>query len=229
MLHHEILPKLATSFMTPIDANSPLDIIFVPAQTGKPIGTIVILHGWGANHDDLGELVPYFKLPEYQFLFPNGTFDHEYSDTGKMWYSFTGAGQLNDRSVAQLATSREILTTWIESLPASTGIPLDRTWIAGFSQGGAMTLEIGLDLPVAGLIVLSGYLHQNRAKPPQSAPPVLLVHGRQDDVVPIAAAQKSQEVLTGWGVEVQYQEFDMGHSIVPEVLQAVRQFVTSKA
>ena len=50
--------------MTPIDANSPLDIIFVPAQTGKPTGTIVVLHGWGANHDDLGELVPYFKLPE---------------------------------------------------------------------------------------------------------------------------------------------------------------------
>ena len=63
--------------MTPIDASSPLDIIFVPAQTGKPIGSIVVLHGWGANHDDLGELVPYFKLPEYQFLFPNGTFDHE--------------------------------------------------------------------------------------------------------------------------------------------------------
>ncbi len=213
--------------MTPIDANSPLDIIFVPAQTGKPIGSIVVLHGWGANHDDLGELVPYFKLPEYQFLFPNGTFDHEYSETGKMWYSFTGAGQLNDRSVTQLDTSREVLTTWIESLPASTGIPLDRTWIAGFSQGGAMTLEIGLDLPVAGLIVLSGYLHQNRAKPPQSAPPVLLLHGRQDNVVPIAAAQKSREILTQWGVDVQYQEFDMGHSIAPEVLDAVRGFVTN--
>ena len=213
--------------MTQIDANSPLDIIFVPAQTGKPIGSIVVLHGWGANHDDLGELVPYFKLPEYQFLFPNGTFEHEYSETGKMWYSFTGAGQLNDRSVAQLATSREVLTTWIESLPASTGIALDRTWIAGFSQGGAMTLEIGLDLPVAGLIVLSGYLHQNRTKPPHAAPPVLLVHGRQDDVVPIAAAQKSREILTQWGVDVRYQEFDMGHSIAPEVLEAVRSFITN--
>ncbi|WP_373541968.1 alpha/beta hydrolase [Chamaesiphon sp.] len=213
--------------MTPIDANSPLDIIFVPAQTGTPIGTIVVLHGWGANHDDLGELVPYFKLPEYQFLFPNAPFDHEYSDTGKMWYSFTGAAQLSDRSVTQLATSREILTTWIESLPDSTGIPLDRTWIAGFSQGGAMTLEIGLDLPVAGLIVLSGYLHQNRAKPPQAAPLVLLVHGRQDDVVPIAAAHKSRQILTQWGVDVRYQEFDMGHSIVPEVLDTVRSFVTN--
>ncbi len=206
-----------------------LDIIFVPARTNTPLGTIVLLHGWGANNQDLGDLVPYFNLPEYQFLFPNGLFDHEYSEDGKMWYSFTGAGQLTDRSITQLVTSREVLTTWIESLPASTGIPLDRTWIAGFSQGGAMTLEIGLDLPVAGLIVLSGYLHPDRVKPQQAAPPVAIVHGRQDDVVQIAAARKSQEVLTQWGVDVLYQEFDMGHSIVPEVLQVVRQFVTSKA
>ena len=215
--------------MNQTDLDPKLDIIFVPARTDAPIGTIVLLHGWGANNQDLGDLVPYFNLPEYQFLFPNGLFEHEYSDDGKMWYSFTGAGQLTDRSITQLATSREVLTTWIESLPASTGIPLDRTWIAGFSQGGAMTLEIGLDLPVAGLIVLSGYLHADRVKPQQAAPPVAIVHGRQDDVVPIAAARKSHEVLTQWGVDVLYREFDMGHSIVPEVLQVVRQFVTSKA
>jgi phospholipase/carboxylesterase len=214
--------------MNQTDPDPKLDIIFVPARTEPPIGTIVLLHGWGANNQDLGDLVPYFKLPEYQFLFPNGIFDHDYSDEGKMWYSFTGAGQLNDLSMAQLATSRQVLTEWVQSLPDSTGVPLDRTWIAGFSQGGAMTLEIGLDLAVAGLIVMSGYVHPDRAKPVQTAPPVLIVHGRQDDVVPIAAAQTSQETLIQWGVEVQYQEFDMGHSIVPEVLDVVRNFVTNQ-
>jgi phospholipase/carboxylesterase len=212
--------------MTQIDANSPLEIISVPANTPTPAGTIVLLHGWGANHDDLGELVPYFKLPEYQFLFPNGIFDHEYSETGKMWYSFTGAGQLTDRSITQLATSRQILSEWIQTLPATTGVPLDRTWIAGFSQGGAMTLDIGLDLPVAGLIVLSGYLHPDCPKPLTTAPPVSIVHGRQDDVVPITAARMSRDRLTQWGVNVQYQEFDMGHSIIPEVLQVVKSFVS---
>jgi phospholipase/carboxylesterase len=212
--------------MNPSNTDPKLDIIFVPARTDVATGTIVVLHGWGANHDDLGDLVPYFNLPEYQFLFPNGIFDHEYSDDGKMWYSFTGAGQLNDRSRIQLATSREVLNDWVQSLPESTGIPLDRTWIAGFSQGGAMTLEIGLDLPVAGLIVMSGYLHSDIAKPQSDAPPVAIVHGRQDDVVPIAAARQSRDKLTEWGVKVRYQEFDMGHSIVPEVLDVVKNFVT---
>jgi phospholipase/carboxylesterase len=215
--------------MTDIDTAPKLDIIFVPARTDPPIGSIVVLHGWGANHHDLGDLVPYFSLPEYQFLFPNGIFDHEYSDDGKMWYSFTGAGHLTDRSKTQLATSREIVSEWVQSLPDSTGIPLDRTWIVGFSQGGAMTLEIGLDLPVAGLIVMSGYLHAERAKPAPDAPPVLIVHGKQDDVVPLADARKSQETLTQWGVDVRYQEFEMGHAIVPEVLQVVREFISTKA
>jgi phospholipase/carboxylesterase len=211
------------------DGSIELEIISVPASTDQPVGAIALLHGWGANHHDLGDLAPYFNLPEYQFLFPNGIFEHEFSDTGKMWYSFTGAGRLTDRSVAELATSRKVLSEWIKSLPNTTGIPLDRTWIAGFSQGGAMTLDIGLDLPVAGLIVLSGYLHPDQVKPLQAAPPVLIAHGRQDDVVPIAAARNSRDVLTQWGVDVQYQEFDMGHSIVPEVLQVVRKFVTGQS
>jgi phospholipase/carboxylesterase len=207
------------------DIPSQLEIISVPANTTTPAGAIVLLHGWGANHQDLGDLAPYFNLPEYQFLFPNGIFEHQFSETGKMWYSFTGAGELTDRSVTELATSRQVLSDWIQTLPETTGVPLDRTWIAGFSQGGAMTLEIGLDLPVAGLIVLSGYLHPDRVVSPVAAPPVLIVHGRQDDVVPIAAARQSRDLLTKWGVNVQYQEFEMGHSIVPEVLQVVRQFV----
>ena len=143
-----------------------------------------------------------------------------------MWYSFTGAGQLTDLSMEQLAASRQILSDWVQSLPDSTGIPLDRTWIAGFSQGGAMTLDIGLDLPVAGVIVLSGYLHPDRSKPAHKDPSVLIVHGKQDDVVPVAAARTSQELLTQWGVDLEYYEFEMGHSIVPEVLDVVRNFVT---
>ena len=206
-----------------------LEIISYPASTDIPAGAIVLLHGWGANHDDLIELAPYFNLPEYQFFFPNGIFDFEDSDEGKMWYSFTGAGRLNDLSTAQLAVSREVLGDWVRSLPEATGIALDRIWIAGFSQGGAMTLDIGLDLPVAGLIVLSGYLHPDRPQPQQAAPPILIVHGKQDDVVPIAAARQGQETLTTWGVDVEYHEFEMGHSIVPEVLQVVRDFVISKS
>jgi phospholipase/carboxylesterase len=198
-----------------------LECITIPAATNTPTGAIVLLHGWGANHHDLVELVPYFGLSNYQFLCPNGIFDHDYTETGKMWYSFTGAGELTERSRNELATSRRVLTEWIQELPSLTGIPLDRTWIGGFSQGGAMTLDVGLNLPIAGLFVLSGYLHPDRT-PPQIIPSISIVHGTLDDVVPITAARSSRDLLLSWGAEVEYFELEMGHTIVPEVLKILR-------
>jgi phospholipase/carboxylesterase len=200
------------------------ELITIPATQTPELGAIVLLHGWGANNRDLVELVPYLKMPEYQFWCPNGCFDHEYTATGKMWYSFTGAGELTDRSRQELATSRQLLTEWILTLPAQTGIPLERTWIGGFSQGGAMTLDVGLDLPVGGLFVMSGYLHPERDRP-SNIPPITIVHGRQDDVVPIEAARHSRDTLVSWGAKVNYHEIDMGHTIVPEVLQIIKQSI----
>jgi phospholipase/carboxylesterase len=188
---------------------------------------MVLLHGWGANHQDLVELAPYFNLPEYQFLCPNGLFEHPWSESGRMWYFFTGAAQLTNHSLVELTRSRQVLTNWIQSLPQHTGIPLSRTWIGGFSQGGAMSLDVGLNLPVAGVIVLSGYLHPDNSPLTRPTPPVLLVHGVQDEVVPLTAAHQSRDTLIQRGIKVQYQEFDMGHMIVPEVLAVVREFVVS--
>lgn len=137
-----------------------------------------------------------------------------------MWY------QLRDRDYQGLTASREQLTDWLKSLESSTGVPLSRTILAGFSQGGAMTLDVGLSLPLAGLVCISGYLH---SKPELTArksfPPVLIVHGRQDQMVPLSSAQSARDNLTALGVAVKYQEFDMGHIIVPAVLALMRTFV----
>lgn len=93
-----------------------------------------------------------------------------------------------------------------------------------------MTLDVGLTLPLAGLCSLSGYLHYQPQKPNEKAdfPPVLIVHGTQDPVVPIAAAQQAKEKLTVIGVKVQYQEFAMGHEIQPPVLTLIQEFITAK-
>jgi phospholipase/carboxylesterase len=200
-----------------------MDVITVPA-TGVPQGNIVLMHGWGANNDDLLGLLPYFQLPSYQFLLPNGLFEHQYTETGRAWYSFTGAGQLTDDSQQELVTSRQALQDWLQTLPETTGVALDHTWIAGFSQGGAMALEVGLTLPVAGIMVLSGYLHTNLTAP-ATCPPVAIWHGRQDEVVPIEAAWQTRNQLINWGAIVQYHELEMGHTIVPEEIQMMQQFV----
>ena len=198
-------------------------MITVPAS-GVPQGNIVLIHGWGANSDDLVGLLPYLQLPNYQFLLPNGLFEHQYTETGRAWYSFTGAGQLTASSQPELVTSRQTLQDWLGTLPETTGVALDRTWIGGFSQGGAMALEIGLALPVAGIMVLSGYLHPDLTAP-KTCPAVAIWHGRQDEVVPIEAAWQTRNQLINWGAIVQYHELEMEHTIIPEEIKMMRQFV----
>ena len=88
-----------------------------------------------------------------------------------------------------------------------------------------MTLDVGLHLPLAGLIVLSGYLH-GAVSPQESVyPPILMVHGRQDSVVPLSAARSAYNRLQALGIDVRYQEFDMGHEISPLVLNKMQQFI----
>jgi phospholipase/carboxylesterase len=197
-----------------------LQVITVPPITGKePTGLIVTLHGWGANAQNLAAVVPLVNLPDYQFMFPNAPFPHPYGSAGRMWYDL---GQEKGKGLRE---SRQLLIDWLQSLEGSTGVPLSRTILSGFSQGAAMTLDVGLSLPVAGLVALSGYLHPTSPPAGGTFPPVLIVHGRQDYVVPLKAAQDARDNLVALGVSVEYQEFDMGHEIRPEVLALTRNFV----
>jgi len=126
-----------------------------------------------------------------------------------------------------LPESRQLLKDWLLSLEGSTGVPLGRTFLAGFSQGGAMVLDVGLSLPLKGLCCLSGYLHSPPDFNTDTLPPVFIAHGTEDDRVPIQAAQKTQEILLAMGATVDYHEFSMGHEIPMPVLAAMNQFMLS--
>ena len=203
-----------------------LESIAFPPTSRKPAaGLIVLLHGYGANCHDLADIPKFLNLPDYYFLCANAPLPYPYGGAGRMWYN------LEQPNPSELANSRQLLLDWLRTLEETTGIPLEKTILGGFSQGGAMTLEVGLHLPLAGLVVLSGYLHPQ----PQlvgvslgnrpSFPPVLLVHGQQDAVVPLAAAHHTRDTLNSWGVEIDYHEFSMGHEINSASLELMQNFV----
>jgi phospholipase/carboxylesterase len=178
---------------------------------------LIALHGWGANAQDLASLAPYLNIKNCQYCFPEGPMPHPQA-SGRMWYDL--------ETQEGLESSRQQLTDWIRSPEAVANISLGNTVLSGFSQGGAMTLDVGTHLPLAGLIVLSGYLHPLTLRAlPQNFPPILMIHGRQDTIVPIAAAQYARDTLTQAGATVQYHEFDMGHEIQPQVLTLMQDFV----
>jgi phospholipase/carboxylesterase len=199
-----------------------LSVIAYPSPPlATPTARLVGLHGWGSNAQDLASLAPYLNLQGYQYLFPNGPMPHPQVSGGRMWYD------LADVTTRQgLPESRQMLTDWLLSLEAVDSVRLEKTFLVGFSQGGAMTLDVGTHLPLAGLVVLSGYLLPLEVRPlPKIFPPILMIHGTQDNVVQIAAARKSHEALLAAGANVQYHELDMGHEIRPEVLVLMQSFI----
>jgi phospholipase/carboxylesterase len=216
-----------------------LKVITIPTQTERSmvsdrpavIGNVVILHGWGANAADAASFATLMKLPNLNLFLPEGPFPHPYSAAGRMWYGLPeplSAFSFADDIAAQpeLQTSRQLLLKFLQGLPAQTGIPLDRTILGGFSQGGAMTFDLGLALPLAGLMGLSGYLHQSLDGLTLQTKSVLMVHGTQDPVVPLAASIAAKERLTRAGATVMHHAFDhMGHEISWDVIALMKGFV----
>lgn len=199
-----------------------LQAINIPPGSGEAAkGLIVLLHGWGANMSDLASLAPELDLPDYHFLFPDAPFRHPQVPGGKMWYD------LDSDNYEGLPESGQMLLDWLLSLEGFTGVPLSRTILSGFSQGGAMTLDVGLRLPVAGLVSFSGYLH-GEPEPTGDLPPVLMMHGAQDGVVPVDAARQACDILMELGLSVAYREFNIGHQIITEEIDLMREFVLDR-
>ena len=202
--------------------NPTIEAISAMPSGGKPDYLLVVLHGWGANYQDFVPFAKVLNFPGFGYFFPNAPFDHFQVAGGKAWYA------LENKDFAGLQKSRTLLLEWLMSLEASTGVPLNRTVMAGFSQGGAMALDVGLTLPLAALCSFSGYLHyEPQSQENQTFPPTMIIHGKQDPVVPIEAAKKAQTELTKIGVAVQYHEFPMGHEVRDNAIAVFRQFVLS--
>lgn len=205
-------------------------IAITPADAGERL--LVLLHGWGANAEDVAGLINAINMVSSPIcaLLPNAPFAHPMVPGGRAWYSFPAnydfRREHDFESQADLQESRQRLLSWMRSLPEQTGIPLEKTIMGGFSQGGAMTLDIGPQLPLAAMLVLSGYSHAPILEC-MTPRPVLLIHGRQDPVVPLAKALDTKSQLEAQEIALTYREFDMGHEVSPNALKIASDFCFS--
>jgi len=189
-----------------------------PRRGGKPKSLVVLLHGLGADGDDLISLAPYWAplLPETEFLSPHAPFPCDMAPMGYQWFSF------QDRSpeavLAGVRAAAPFLDGFLDDVLAARGLDESRLALVGFSQGTMMSLFVGLRRAkaVAGILGFSGRLigEELLGEELRSKPPVLLMHGTADELVPFDSLGHAERHLQALGVPVTTLERPgLGHSI----------------
>ena len=201
-----------------------------PADGGAPKQLVLLLHGVGADGNDLVGLAPFFQqvLPDALFVSPNAPFAYDMAPFGHQWFSIRDFSP--EARLAGAAETAPILDGFIDTLLAEYGLTDDRLALIGFSQGTMMALYVGLRRArsPAGIIGYSGVLvgAESMESEVRSRPPVLLVHGDADAVVPVQALPLAVEGLESLGVEVQaHTRPGLGHGIDEECIRLGQEFL----
>jgi phospholipase/carboxylesterase len=189
-----------------------------PASGGAAQSMVIFLHGYGSNGDDLIGLADYWRgaLPDTVFISPNAPEICPGAPDGYQWWglsNLTPGGR-----AAGVRKPAEGLNAFIDAQLAQFGLPEARLALVGFSQGTMMALHVGprRAQALAGIVGFSGML----ADPDElltevvNRPPVLLVHGDADEVLPVASLARAKQGLEAAGVDVvTHVSPRLGHSI----------------
>jgi len=192
-----------------------------------PATSVIWLHGLGADGNDFVPIVRELELPEVpiRFVFPHAPMQPVTINGGavmRAWYDIVsddlGRGE-DERGVR----ASQALVEALLAREKTRGTPAGRIVLAGFSQGGAISLQTGLRHPerLAGVMALSAYVPiagalESEAHAANRDLPIFMAHGVHDPVVPLAHAGRSRSLLQRLGYAVEWHEYPMPHSVAPQ-------------
>lgn len=201
---------------------------------------VIWLHGLGDSGAGFAPVVPALGLPadhQIRFIFPHAPEQAVTLNGGyimRAWYDVKSMDLHNRADMDGVLASELRINTLINEQIAS-GIPSQRIVLAGFSQGGLMSLFTGLrcEHTLAGIMALSCYLPSGDTLPAQLKPAnrhtrILQHHGQQDEVVPLSAAILAKEALTAAGYALQWQTYPMPHAVLPNQLQDIGRWLMAR-
>ena len=211
------------------------------AQTGNPgespVATILIMHGLGADSRDFVPIAQQLDLSSVgpvRFLFPNAPSIPVTINGGYVmpaWYDILAADLVKREDEAGLRQSQLQIEEIIANEKAR-GMPANRIVVAGFSQGCAMALMVGLRHAetLAGIVGMSGYLPLGSLIAAEHTAaslktPVFMAHGTRDGVVALPRATASRNALAALGFAVEWREYAMEHSVCPQEVTDIEAFL----
>jgi phospholipase/carboxylesterase len=234
-----LLRKENMSVTSSLDAIKPLERITIEPNT-QATSCVIWLHGLGDSGAGFAPVVPVLGLPanhSIRFVFPHAPEQAVTINGGyqmRAWYDIKSM-DLHDRAdLAGVIESELAIKALIEE-QLQLGIASEKVILAGFSQGGVMSLFTGLryEKPLAGIMALSCYLPGADVLPDglsdaNRATEFLQHHGEQDDVVPLFAGKMAFDALSKAGYQSQWKTYSMAHSVLPNQLQEIGQWIQAR-
>ncbi|HKW95575.1 MAG TPA: dienelactone hydrolase family protein [Methylomirabilota bacterium] len=201
----------------------------------KPEAAVIWMHGLGADGHDFEPIVPELGLPAHpaiRFVFPHAPLRPVTINQGhvmRAWYdirALAGVRREDEAGVRQSARQIEALI----DRERHRGIAARRLVLAGFSQGGAMALHVGLRHAerLAGVLALSCYLPLASTLAAEASPanrdvPIFWAHGVHDPMIPLAMAEQGRDHVAGLGYAIEYHQYPIPHSVsAEEIADAAR-------
>lgn len=196
-------------------------------ETGiSPQASIIWLHGLGADGSDfvpMVEQLPIAKKMPLRFIFPDAPEQPITLNNGfvmRAWYDIYHLKFGSREDAAGLQASARAINHLIDHEIQVTKIASEKIILAGFSQGGALALQCGLRYPqrLGGILALSTYLPlastlEQEASPANKTIPILLAHGSEDAIIPLAWSEWTREVLSTMNYSVKFLQYPMAHSV----------------
>ena len=203
-----------------------------PLSCGKGVYVVVLLHGLGSDGNDLIDLgrgwAP--SMIKAEFLAPHAPFPCDFGGPGRQWFSMQDCAP--DSLYAGVQTAAPVLDAFLDKILAERRLTDRHLALVGFSQGAMMALHVGLRRPnpPACIVAIAGQLHGARdlSGEIRSKPPVLLIHGDQDPVVPYAEMGKAKAALKDLGVPVKScTRPGVDHTIDDDAADAAGEFLAA--
>lgn len=205
--------------------------------SGETRSIVVFLHGYGANGADLLGLADPLgeHLPDTLFVAPDAPENCAGSPFGYQWFPIPWIdGSSEEESRRGMDAAVEDLNAFLDALMVDEDVLPEQVVLFGFSQGTMMSLHVAprREDEIAGIIAFSGRLLEPELLKDEavSRPPVLLVHGDADDVVPVQSLPEAAEALQGAGWSDVYAHVmkGTGHGIAPDGLSVALAFMRDK-
>jgi len=206
-------------------------------QSGETRSCVVFLHGYGANGADLIGLADPLAdhMPDTLFISPDAPEECAGAPMGRQWFPLPWIdGSSEEESRAGMERAAADLDAFLDGVMVDEDLLPEQVMILGFSQGSMMALHVvpRREDAVAGIVAISGRLLDPEAliEEAQSRPPVLLIHGDQDDVVPPQSLPQAAEALqqAGWKEVYAHIMKGTGHGIAPDGLQVALAFMRDR-